>query len=301
MDARKEAKLNMFRVIKQICEDNTIIVSTNPAFLATYNIYKAKLSTLIGTVTSELQVITGIAADKTTLKKNLSQSAADICALIFAYASSISNNTMRDAVSFTYTDLFKIKDDKIHETCQNIYNLANTNAAALVPYGISPTMLSAFQQSITDYANIVPKPKSAKAQRAAYTKSINTQTKEIDKLLTEQLDNLITVFKVSKPDFVNTFRSGRVVIDPNSTVTQLKGKIIDSLTKLPLQGALIEITGAKNYTCKTNKLGFFTQKPIDQGEYTLTITLDGYQTITITTYKAKLGQINKQIIQLVAQ
>ena len=43
MDAKKEAKVNMYRVIKQICEDNTTIVSTNPAFLATYNIFKAKL------------------------------------------------------------------------------------------------------------------------------------------------------------------------------------------------------------------------------------------------------------------
>lgn len=301
MDAKKEAKLNMYRVVKQVCDDNTTIVSGNAAFLAAFNSYKAKLSVLITTVTSELQIITGIATDKTTLKKNLSQSAADICNLVSAYASAVNNNTILAAVNFTYSTLFKIKDDKIHETCQNIYNTANSNAAALVAYGITPAMLTAFQQAITDYATIVPKPKSAKAARAAFTKSINLQMKDIDALLKKQLDKLLTAFKPTKPDFVNTFKAGRVIIDPNSTVTQLKGKIIDALTKTPLMGAVVEITGAKSYTCKTNKLGFFTQKPIDQGEYTLTITLDGYQTIIISNYKAKLGQINKQVIELIAQ
>lgn len=301
MDAKKEAKLNMYRVIKQVCDDNTTTVSSNAAFLAAFNSYKAKLSVLITTVTSELQVITGIATDKTTLKKNLAQSAADICNLVSAYASAVNNNTILAAVSFSYSTLYKIKDDKIHETCQNIYNTAYANAAALVSYGVTTAMLSAFQQAITDYATIVPKPKSAKAARTAFAKSINLQMKDIDALLKKQLDKLLTAFKPTKPDFVNTFKAGRVIIDPSTTVTQIKGKVIDALTKEPLMGAVIEVTGPKSYTLKSNNKGNFAKKPVDPGEYTLTITLDGYQPITISNYKAKLGQINKQVIELIAQ
>jgi hypothetical protein len=288
----------MYRVIKQINEDNSTIIATNPAFLAAHNAFKAKLSALITTVTAELQIITGIATDKTTLKKNLAQTTADICNLISAYASATNNNTLLAAVSFPYSDIVRIKDDKIHEFCQNIYGLASTNATALVPYGITTGMLSAFQQAITDYATIVPKPKSAKAAKAAYTKSIKTQMKDIDDLLKKQLDKLLTAFKATKSDFYNTFRAGRVIIDPSTTVTQIKGKITDSFTKTPIPGVSVEITGPKNYSVKTNVRGIFTQKPMDNGLYNININIPNYQPVTVNDYTAKLGKINKLNITL---
>ena len=80
MTARNESKLNMYRTVKQLCDDNTTTVALNAAFLAAFNIFKAKLSTLITTVTSESQVIKGIAVDKKVLKQNLCQTTADIAA-----------------------------------------------------------------------------------------------------------------------------------------------------------------------------------------------------------------------------
>ncbi len=152
MTSRNEAKLNMYRTIKQLCDDNATTVALNAAFLAAFNIYKAKLSTLITTVTSESLVIKGIAIDKAVFKKNLCQSTADIAAIIFAYASFINNNTLKQSINFSYSELFRIKDDLLAPTCQNIFNAASTNSAALVSYGITAPMLTAFQASITDYS-----------------------------------------------------------------------------------------------------------------------------------------------------
>lgn len=300
MDAKTDSKINMYRTVRQICDDNPTTVASNPAFSAAYATFKAKLSALNITITAYLQIITGIATDKTTLKKNLCTSTTDICKLISAYASSINNNTLLEAVNFTYSDLYKIKSDKIHEFCQNIHDLAVANAPALIPYGITNALLLSFQQAITDYTNIAPKPQSAKATKKSLNKSINTQTKDIDTFLETQLDKLIIVFKPTKIDFVNTFIAGRVIIDPNSTTTQIKMQILDSMTKTPLKGATVQINGPKSYTLKTNVRGYFTQKPIDPGEYNITITLDAYQPLTIDLYKAKLGKINKQKIELIS-
>ena len=100
MNSRQEAKLNMYRTVQLQCNNNSAITATNPAFTAAFAVFTAHISNIISTVSSWTQVITGVAIDKTVAKKNLSQSATDIAALVFAYASSINNNTLKQQVNY---------------------------------------------------------------------------------------------------------------------------------------------------------------------------------------------------------
>ena len=300
MTSRSEAKLNMYRTVKQLCDDNATTVALNAAFLAAFNIFKAKLSTLITTVTSESQVIKGIAVDKKVLKQNLCQTTADIAAIVYAYASAINNNTLKQSVDFPYTELYRIKDDLLAPTCQNVYNAASGLATPLAPYGITPAMLTAFQAAITDYSVAVPKPRTAKSVKSTYTKNIGIAMKDIDLLLNDQLDKLVIAFKPTKPDFFNSFNTARKIIDPNSTTTQLKGKVTDSATKLVIKGANIEIIGATTVNVLSNKLGNYIKKPLEHGNYKITITMDGYEPITVDPVNVKLGQITRQNFALTA-
>lgn len=298
MNSQQEAKLNMYRSIKQLCDDNATTIATNTAFLGAFNTYKAKLSTLITTATSESQIITGIAVDKTVAKKNLCQLATDISAIVFAYASSVNNNTLKNGVSLPFSDLFKLKDDQLPLTCQNIHGLATTNATALVPFGITAAMLTTLQTSITDYSTAVPKPKTAKSVKSTYTKNIKLLIKEIDTILKDQMDKLVVAFKPTKPDFVTSFKNARVIIDPAKTTTQLKGKVVDFGTKLPVKGAIVQIAGITSSSITTTKAGIYTQKPTMPGTYTITVTAEGYQQEVLTGVVVKTGQINKQDVKL---
>lgn len=298
MNSRQEAKLNMYRSTKQLCDDNATTVATNTAFQTAFNTFKVKLSTLITTATSESQVISGIAVDKSVAKKNLCQLATDISAIVFAYASSINNNTLKNGVNFAYSDLLRLKDDQLPLTCQNIHGLATVNATALTPFGITTAMLTTFQTSITDYSTAVPKPKTAKSVKATFTKNIGILIKDIDAILKDQLDKLVVAFKPTKPDFVNSFKNARVIIDPSKTTTQLKGKILDASTKLPIKGAIVEILGATTSTIISTKAGVYTLKPANAGIHTIKVTAEGYNPITTDELTVKTGQINKQDIKL---
>lgn len=300
MNARNEAKLNMYRIVKQLCDDNATSVAQVLAFQTSFNIFKAKLSSLILTVASESQVISGITIDKKVAKKNLCQTTADIAALVFAYASSINNNTLKQSVNYPYSDLYKIKDDLLSPTCQNIHALATANATALATYGITAGMLTTFQTAITDYSTAVPKPGTAKSVKATYTKNIRNLIKEIDALLKDQMDKTVVAFKPTKPDFLNSYKTARTIIDPNTTTTQLKGKVIDSVTKLPLKGANIEINANPIINILSNKLGNYIAKPLTAGTYKVTISLEGYESIIIDALNIKLGQITKQDFALIA-
>jgi hypothetical protein len=177
--------------------------------------------------------------------------------------------------------------------CQNIYNAASSNATALVSYGINAAMLTTFQTAINDYSAAVPKPRTAKSNKSTYTKNINSLVLDLDTLLRDQLDKLVASYKVSKPDFYNTFRTARIIIDPSTTSTQLKGTVKDAFDQSPLKGVQIDIIGDTTLTVQSTRNGNFIKKPLQAGTYTVVASLEGFQTLTVNEVVVKLGQIKK--------
>lgn len=299
MTSRQESKLNMYRAVKLLLDNNIAIISPVVAFLGIYNAFKAKLTTFLITVASEAEVISGITIDKTVAKQNLSQNAADIAAITYAYASSINNNDLKQSANFAYSDLFRIKDDLLAPTCQNIHDVTFNVLVALADYGITAPMLTAFQDNITAYASSVPKPRNAKNLKETYSENIKLQIKDIDKLLKDEMDKTIRIFKPTHPDLISNYKFARIILDPAHTVTQLRGIITNSLDNAPLKNAQIAITGPKNLTKKSNTAGEYSFKPATKGTYNITVSLDGFETRSIDDFKIKMGKITTLDISLI--
>ena len=293
MTSIHQAKLNMYRSVQQLCNDNATITKTNAAFDQSLKALAAKITNIIGAATFESQVISGITIDKTISKKNLCQNTADIAAIIFAYASNTKNNTLQQAVKYSVSDLLRIKTDLLVPTCKNIYNAANNNLTALATYGITATMLKSLQTSMDDYSAAIPKPQTAKSIKSTHTDNIKTLIKETDELLKTQLDKLIVTFKTASPNFVSAYKKARTIIDPTTSTTQIKGLVIDAKTNQPIPQATISIIGITSAETLTTKSGNFTIKPVSAGEYKITITAAGYTNYTNETLTVKQGRITK--------
>ena len=165
MNAKQEAKLNMFRATQKHCNDNAAIVAAVPAFATTLTAFNSKVSAIISTAQQEDLVIKGITVDKAVAKKILCQLAADVAAPIFAFASAGANNTLKQEVNFSFSDLLKTKDDILAPRCQNIKDVGTANLAALAPYGLTAASLTALQTTIDGYQAKVPTPRNSAAQK----------------------------------------------------------------------------------------------------------------------------------------
>ena len=71
MNAKQEAKLNMFRSTQKHCNDNAAIVATVPAFATTLTAFNSKVSAIISTAQQEDLVTKGVTVDKAEAKKTL--------------------------------------------------------------------------------------------------------------------------------------------------------------------------------------------------------------------------------------
>jgi hypothetical protein len=297
MTSKQEAKLNMFRATQKHCADNAAIVATIPAFQAAVNALNAKIASIIATTQQEDLVTKGITIDKAEAKKTLCQLAADIAAPIVAFAASTNNNQLLNEVNFSYTELFRSKDDQLAPRCQNIHDAALANLAALAPYGISAATVTTLQASIDNYQAAVPNPRNAAAQKVTIRANLKNLIKEADTVLKLQMDKTIVGLKTSNPDFVSTYKTNRVILDPSKTTTSLKGVIQSSASITGIAGATILIVETKTKSV-SNNLGEYEIKPVASGQYTIIVSAPKYNDTTVKEVVIKQGQINKLDIQL---
>lgn len=297
MNAKQEAKLNMFRATQKHCNDNPTIVATVPAFETASQALNAKIASIIATAQQEDLITKGITVDKAEAKKTLCQLATDTAAPIFAFASANNNNQLMQEVNFTYTQLFKSKDDQLAPRCQNILNAAQNNLAALAAYGITAATVTTLQTTINNYQNKVPDPRNAAAQKATIRLNLKNLIKEADKVLKLQMDKTVVAFKTANPDFVSTYKINRIIIDPSKTTTTLKGTVINSADNSFIAGATIAIEGT-TIKAITNDKGEYEIKPIIPGTVNIIVSAPKFKDTTKTNIIIKQGQINKQDIAL---
>lgn len=289
MNSQNEARLNMFRAVAKHCNDNPAIVATVPAFQTAATALNTTISSILTTAQLEAQVIKGIAQDKSELKKALCQQATDIAAAVYAFASGNNDNTLKQQVNYSLTDLLRIKDDLIGPVCTNIHDAANANIASLASYGITVASLASFMSAITTFITAVPTPRNAVSLRKAYITELKKMMKDADKILKEQMDKLIPNFNAANPQFVTAYKSNRVIIDPAKGGTMIKGKVINAADNKGIKDVTIEIVGL-SVTDKSSPTGLFSLKPGAAGTYSIKLSKAGFQDKTITGIVVQLGQ-----------
>ena len=293
MNSHQESKLNMYRTVQMICDDNSSTFTTNPAFVTAYKNYVTNITNIINTATAESQAISGITIDKSVARKKLCQTASEIAGVVFAFATSAKNNSLREVVNYSYSDLFKIKDDLLAPTVKNIFDAANNNLTNLESYGITTATLDSFKATIDDYSGAVPKPRSAVSLKSTYSKNLRMLFKQTDDILKSELDKLVISFKANAPDFVSTYKNARIIIDTAKSTTQIKGAVVDATDKSPLKNATVEIIGSSSLKTQTSIEGNFTFKPVTPGSYKINVTAEGSTETTTTSVEVKLGKTAK--------
>lgn len=200
-------------------------------------------------------------------------------------------------VNFSYSDLFKTKDDQLTPRCQNIHNAATTNIASLAPYGITAATVATLLTTINNYQSKVPDPRNAAAQKATIRINLKNLIKETGTILKLQMDKTAVGFKSANPDFYNTYKVNRIIIDPSKTTTALKGIITSSAGQTFVAGATIAIEGTTS-KATTNQFGEYEIKPSPVGTFSITATIVNFNSKTLSGIIIKQGQINKQDISI---
>lgn len=290
MNAQQEAKLTMSRTTEQILDDNANIVAAVPALVSLIILFKGVIVSILNTAQLADVNLTGIAQDKGSAKSHLAFTASDFADIIGSFASATKNATLKQEINYSHSKLLRMRDEALAPVCRIIHDRAEENLDALRDYGITPQKLTAFDTAINDYAAKTPKTRTAIVNRQAQNANLRELFKQLDDILKNQMDGLMKNFRSTHPDLYNAYLAAREIIDSHTTVTQLKGSVIDIADEKPLKGAIVTIVEL-NKSKTTNLNGEYLFKPAEHGTFTLKIEKTGYAPYQKEELEIKTGHI----------
>jgi hypothetical protein len=290
MEASREATLNMYHEVIELCDNNPLIIALVAAFATSYNVFKTTVTAIVaGAVNLEAQT-TGYAVAKTSSKRNLAIMASGIAGMVAAYASVNELEDLEENMNISFSKIFSSLDDEILAICTTIYNTANGLGVAVVDFGVTTVLLGAFQDAMDDYAAKKPKPK----QSIQYKKAVRTQDdllrKSADKTLKKQMDKLVVNFKTNgNALFESQYRAARVIINAGSFSTVLKILVVNAVNGLPLRNAKVYRDVSPAFKRTTIK-GLSTYKDIEEGGHSFTIKHKLFNNKTVSNVMIAHGQ-----------
>lgn len=159
---------------------------------------------------------TGIAGGKRRANVAMINLAAEIAGDLHAFAVKNNDTVLAAKVDLHVSDLANEGDTVIGPHCQEIHDLANTNAAGILPFGTTAADITALKTAIDAYTPLVTKPREAIVSRKVVTGDIEATQNDADALLKDELDRSMRKFKTKNPPFFGEYTNARMIIDLGS-------------------------------------------------------------------------------------
>ena len=279
----------MYNAVIAYCNNNTATIAALPAFQTALTAVETIVDQIRNTIQLQAGIINGIAMDKSQLRVTLCGIAADICAIISAFASITKNNELKEKVNFSATQLKRLSDEMVVPICANIHDALSANIAALASYGVTAEAVTNFQTAMDTYKAKISSPRNAISQRSAYNTLLERSFSQANEILKNQMDKMAVQFKTTNTAFYNAYTNNRTIVSPGTSATQITGTVTNSVTDDPLPGVTVQVVG-QPLTTVTNENGVFVLKSVSPGSRSIKVNIAGYGDMQQDDLLVKLGK-----------
>lgn len=277
--------LNMYDAVILTLNSNATTWSSNTAISAVVTAAQAQVAALNASQTGQINNSKAFTLNKASIRNNLYALALLHADAGRSYTASINNITLNQELKTTQSFLTHLTDGQLAPYCQNIYNLVNPIVGSLASYGVSAATIAALQSAINSFLSTVGQPHSIRSGAKAYTISIENQIISLNKLLKEQLDPLLTQYKITHTLFHNQYKADRTLPHTgHRTTVTIVGQIDEAIGGQPIKNAHVSLLHTTRHKKITKADGLFKFARLKPGTYILSVTANGYvvQTKTIT-------------------
>lgn len=212
MDDRQEDKLSMYQVVATFLADNQPTWTTIPVFGAARTALLTEITTIQSLGQAQQHPSTGVTLDKRELRSAMADAAMPVVGAAKALAAVTGNHDLAAQVRYTRSDFAYGRDLIAADKADIVHAVATQHAAALVSYGIAQAQLDGLRSAIDDFREISARPRTVIATRTADSAQLESAFTRADQILSQQLDNLIELFRVSQPAFYLGYQSARRIV-----------------------------------------------------------------------------------------
>lgn len=209
--------LYMFKAVDTVLSKYEAVVNSLPVLATACITFREKLTVIDSTLLIQEGQITGVAQQKQKEEEEMIVAALRVAAAMYVYAQDTNDLELSAKVKLS-KNIKGLNDTVLLNTCKTVLNLANGVATdALTSYGITAEDISSLEKEITDFEQLVTKPRSAVVTRSQATALLADLLKETSALLSDKMDKLILILEANNPLFYNEYRAARIIVDLHGT------------------------------------------------------------------------------------
>ncbi|MES2617708.1 MAG: hypothetical protein V4613_07515 [Bacteroidota bacterium] len=209
MKSLHEKKVSMYHKIHELFETHLTTLAANASSLTSrVNGFNSKLSLLYNTYKKVNEKDLAYEIQKLSCHHDLRERAIVIAGGLKAYALSLKSNVLSEKAHLTKTMLDHTKDVEMLDNCEHLFDLANNNATAILPFGVTPIKLHAFKTSINQFRYFIHKDSDNGMQNSVAGKEADLLMQEIDNIL-ESIDGIIDTQKEDFPAIYDQYYNHR--------------------------------------------------------------------------------------------
>ncbi|MCB9001302.1 MAG: hypothetical protein H6537_04920 [Bacteroidales bacterium] len=151
---------------------------------------------------------------KTELKRTICEKADIMNDIVEAFALITGNEMLAQTMADSASDLFKMKNDDMLRRVKQIIDAATANKEALTAdYGFTTEQITDLQADYDRFLELNGQPHEYRVKSSVATLTLEELFAEASNLLTNQLDNLMKIFKRRDANLYNGYLKARMVVD----------------------------------------------------------------------------------------
>jgi hypothetical protein len=248
----------------------------------------------------------GATITKNQAKDNMASLAYAAACAGKAYAHSINNGALLNAMNISKTDILSGPDNLADDKASNIYNALLPLVANLSSFGATTASLAALQTSITAFSIFLGQTQQQSSVGIAATNTLAGHFTDQNDSLNNYLDPLMVQYAISNPTFYNQYNENRAIQNMGHRKTLvITGFISNNQTPAQtLPHVLITLTGTDslgntvNKSKHTDASGHYRFTRLHIGSYTITPSLSGFTTTPKTSSVTETQVINNDFVMV---
>ncbi|MFI5218325.1 MAG: hypothetical protein ACHQNT_02470 [Bacteroidia bacterium] len=273
MTKDQEDILNMYQATDDILQTHNAVWAANVPFAAVVTQLEADVDAIEDLRDIQEADTTGVAQDKQNKRQDLENQTYTAGSIIGFYASSVNNRELLEKVNFTRTELKEARDNELPGMAEQVHEEAVANAVAVLPFGLTGAMTTALDTAISGFVTYISKPRAAKSETSAATGQLPPLFDDTTKLLAEQIDGGMELFRVSSPAFYNEYFNARIIVNSPTLKRALEVHFADE-NNAALEHVNVLVDDTINR--RSSSLGNIRVQNLSEGKHALTASLPGY-------------------------
>jgi hypothetical protein len=243
MNKDQEDIFRMYRVALEVLKSNNAVWSGNIPFGNAVAELENNIDDLEELREQQMEDIKGITDEKKARRILLEDLSYKVETIVVFYATSAGNEILLALVDYNRSDYTLARDSEVVGISMQVHKAAAANAAALLPFGLTASMITSLQNAIDSFSEYIDEPKSARSDAAEATKAIPKAIRQTTKLLKQQVDKGMELFRTTNPDFYAKYFKARKIVNTARLRRALKATFVNAENNKAIEKVKVKIDG----------------------------------------------------------